>query len=266
MAWPAKCRSITTAIASTSTIPWSRPRIVVLDLDLNYLGETRLDGVDGLAFAFDAERERLLVLASDGQLIALRGHGQPPGAQSLTPPTTRGAVEWIAPSPDYTSDHRLYAAFATSVYAGGPGMLFQSRDEGVSWKFVAGLPVTDSVTSLAFSPDYANDRTLFVSFGSPYASVSSSGVYRSLDDGLTWQPASRGLADISISRVVISPDFATDHTLFASGVKRGLFRSEDGGATWVPLANRYISATNAYDNPALYTLGVSPQFAQTTAC
>jgi len=62
--------------------------------------------------------------------------------------------------------------------------------------------------------------------------------------------------------VVISPDFATDHTLFASGVKRGLFRSEDGGATWVPLANRYISATNAYDNPALYTLGVSPQFAQ----
>src|SRR3972149_5964878 len=178
--------------------PWSRPRIVVLDLELNYLGETRLDGVDGLAFVFDVQRDRLLVLAGDGRLIALRGHGQPPGAPSLTPPTTRGAVEWIAPSPNYVSDHLVFAAFSTSDYVGGPGMLFQSQTEGASWQFVAGLPVPDSVTSLAISPDYAKDQTLFVSLGSPYASVSCSGVYRSLDGGLTWQPASRGLTDLSI--------------------------------------------------------------------
>jgi photosystem II stability/assembly factor-like uncharacterized protein len=103
---------------------------------------------------------------------------------------------------------------------------------------------------------------LFVSFGSPYANVSSSGIYRSADGGSTWQPASRGLSDLSIRRVVISPDFATDHTLFATGVKRGLFRSDDDGATWLSLASRYLSATNTYDTPALYTLGVSPHFAQ----
>ena len=242
--------------------PWSRtPRIVVLDLDLNYLGETRLAGVDGLAFAFDAQQDRLLVLASDGRLIALRGHGQPPGALPLTSPATRGAVQWIAPSPNDVRDHLLYAAFAIGDER-LVGMLFQSRDEGASWKFVAGLPVADSVTSLAFSPDYAADRTLFVSSGSPFISAPSSGVYRSLDGGLTWQPASRGLTELSIKRVVVSPDFAADHTLFANGVNRGLFRSEDGGATWTPLADRYFSMANDYDRSMLYTLGVSPQFAQ----
>lgn len=243
---------------------WVQPRLVVLDSDLNYLGETRIDvNPDSLTSYFDPQRDRLYVLSRGGRLNVLLGHASS-AAQPSSPAPARGAVQWIVPSPVIANDHLLYAAFGAEQYVNGYGALFRSDDDGASWEFIAGLPVTNTTASLAFSPDYANDQTLFVSFASGAAS-GGSGVYRSVDGGRTWQPSSHGLTDLAIQHVVVSPDYTHDHTVFASGVKAGLFRSTDGGRTWASLADRYMLPSEAYALPSLSAFAVSPHFAQDTS-
>jgi len=106
---------------------------------------------------------------------------------------------------------------------------------------------TDSmVSSLAASPAYAHDRTLFVA-------RRQDGVFRSIDNGRSWQAVNSGLdflddwramgdeperatAELERSayfnlQILLSPDFERDQTAFlATG--EGLFRSTDGGLTW----------------------------------
>ena len=97
-----------------------------------------------------------------------------------------------------------------------------------AWESITG-PRGGSVTALALSPNYADDRTVF-------AGLRGQGVYRSLDGGSVWQ--SSGLTDQAIVDLAISPNFAVDHTLFAAmGEGNGSYnvhRSTDGGATWQP--------------------------------
>ncbi len=61
-----------------------------------------------------------------------------------------------------------------------------------------------------------------------------SGLYRSSDDGKTWQSAYGTLrlkGPLSASALAISPDFARDRTLFV-GVSGGILRSTDAGQNW----------------------------------
>jgi ligand-binding sensor domain-containing protein len=94
---------------------------------------------------------------------------------------------------------------------------------------------TGQVLSIQPSPDYARDQTLFLT-------TSSGKLYRSTDGGHTWAQLRGGLPGGDYLRLdlVISPDFATDRTLFASGFRRefwgeGVYRSTDGGDTWQPM-------------------------------
>ena len=217
--------------------------VVVRDLDLNYLGEARQPAIQqpDAAFYMDAARDRLLVLSQEGLLYVFRGHAQPIAWPPQSEPP-RGPVDWIVPSPFIANDHVVYAAFS--------GQLFRSRDDGTSWKFIGRTLINNRISSLT----YASSGTLFAS-----TTIGGVGVWRSDDGGQTWQPSSSGLTwppssggvtDAAINRVVASPDFVHDHTLFASAVTQGLFRSDDGGATWGPLHCGFA-----------VTLAVSPNFA-----
>ncbi len=238
---------------------WHQSRLVVLDTDLNYLAEVRFDS-EGYSptFYFDAKRDRLYVLSTAGQLIVLHGHAGSATPALLAP--KRGAVQWIVPSP-IENDRLVYAAFGTESYSVGSGALFRSHDDGTTWEFAAGLPATDTVASLVFSPDYANDQTLFAAFAPYGGNNGGSGVYRSTDGGRTWRPSSHGLTDLSIKQLIISPDYAHDGTAFAWGASRGLFRSTDSGVTWASIADRYMHGAEPYEQPTLSALAVSPNFA-----
>ncbi|MEJ5310622.1 MAG: hypothetical protein WHX52_12690 [Anaerolineae bacterium] len=62
----------------------------------------------------------------------------------------------------------------------------------------------------------------------------ASGLYRSTDGGRSWEFAYASLAltdSLPTTSVVISPDFATDRTVFA-GVSGGVLYSLDGGDSW----------------------------------
>jgi hypothetical protein len=246
------------------TFPPHVPHIVVLDRDLNYSGEVSLDPLaDIIDFAIDIERDRLLILTSAGRLLVLRGHAGAIVDQPPRPVPPRHAVQWIVPSPDFEHDRTVMATFSNDEYrsyGSNSGTLFVNRDNGQTWQMVTGLPISRTAAALAFSPDFVHDRTLFVGLVNGGPLVTGSGLYRSTDGGQTWQPASRGLTDLMITRLVVSPDFAVDHTLFAAGTSGGLFRSTDGGTSWTPLADRYRTDQSAW--ATLTALAISPNFAR----
>jgi photosystem II stability/assembly factor-like uncharacterized protein len=101
------------------------------------------------------------------------------------------------------------------------------------------------------SPHFATDLTVF-------AGLRGFGVYRSTNGGNTWQPT--GLLDQVIIDLVVSPNFAVDHTLFAatglgsSGYQ--VYRSTDGGATWQP---PYVTPYG-YGFKPLIGLSISPDY------
>ena len=81
-------------------------------------------------------------------------------------------------------------------------------------------------SDLAISPSFETDDTLFV--------ANKTSLFRSTNGGDTWQKVfdyCLGCGNYD-PWVVLSPDFASDNTLFTSKVRGGVFRSADGGETW----------------------------------
>jgi hypothetical protein len=223
-------------------------QIVTLDRELNLLGVSTYPVSEaGTAFALvDAGRDRLYLLQGDGKLIVLAGHAAPIGLPPLPVPDRNAVLSIMPASADNQS---FYALFAPDEYTSNYGSLSYSSDESATWTTVNAWPVK-AVARAA--------HMLFVAMGQN--TLAGLGIWRSSDDGQTWQPASRGLTDLAINRIVISPDFARDDTLFALS-QRGVFRSTDRGATWVPLADRYAPLLQEL-TVNFNTIALSPGFAQ----
>jgi photosystem II stability/assembly factor-like uncharacterized protein len=126
-------------------------------------------------------------------------------------------------SPTYGKDRTVFVAHDG---------LRRSTDGGETW-----TPTLLEISSLALSPGFATDHTLFGWSG-------DSGILRSIDGGDTWQAASAGLAltDFGWGHVVVAPDFATSQTVYffwtptASDAPPQIFRSTDAARTWEYLA------------------------------
>ena len=102
--------------------------------------------------------------------------------------------------------------------------LYRSTDGGDTWKQVSNLPGT--VGSMALSPGFENDRTVFA-----FRAYDPHRVYRSTDGGVTWKQ----VLDRYALSIAISPAFETDRTLFATTAMNdvyGVYRSTNGGDTW----------------------------------
>ncbi len=117
------------------------------------------------------------------------------------------------------------------------GALQLSTDGGQTWQDVDG-PL-DRVERVAFSPDLANDHIALACTGvaGPQGFVSG-GIYRSTDSGQHWSAA---LTAMACRTLALSPNFAVDHTAWASAFSGplglGLLRSADSGATWTLLTS-----------------------------
>ena len=91
------------------------------------------------------------------------------------------------------------------------------------WVSLGNIPAGHSTAAQA-TPFYASSRNVF------FAS-NTSGVYRSVDGGDTFQERNAGLLDLRVSRLAVSPRFEFDFLLFAS-TPTGLYRSTDAAASW----------------------------------
>ena len=126
--------------------------------------------------------------------------------------------------------------------------------------------LTGSVTWIASSPDYANDKTLFAAWtpGRPQASGGPLGsqagqLFASTDGSLTWGRVQGGLPPhLFVNALAFSPDYARDQTLFAAllspeGRGGGLYVSSDAGRSWRP-------TTQGLNDWAVAEVAVAPGF------
>ena len=136
-----------------------------------------------------------------------------------------GGAIWAAVNTGLTNQavRSLTVAADGTLFAGTTaGGIFRSTDGGGSWAKV-GAGVTESdIISLAASPNYATDGTIFAGTGG--------GILSSTDRGLTW--TQRADFDNSVNDIVVLP--STPLTLFAAGDDR-LAKSSDGGMNWTNL-------------------------------
>ena len=185
------------------------------------------------------------------------------------------------------------AALAVTVAAVSAALLLlpQTGLAGTN-QWTTNGPYGGDVNSLAISPDFASDHTLFTgTFGGgvfvstnggggwsaanngiPANTIVNSltispgyaadhaifagtggGVFDSTNGGASWSAANTGLTSTSVSSLAVSPDFASDQTLFA-GTGGGVFVSTNGGASW-SVVNTGLSSTN------ISSLAISPDFA-----
>ncbi len=126
-----------------------------------------------------------------------------------------------------------------TFYAGAAGGgVWKTTDAGHTWRPLSDAQPIAAVGALAVAP--SDRRVIYVGTGQPeprYDVGAGTGVYRSVDEGKTWQPlglaATRHIGAIAVDRrdanVVLVA--AVGH-LFGPGRDRGVYRSADGGTTW----------------------------------
>jgi len=128
----------------------------------------------------------------------------------------------IAFSPNYAVDGTLFVESQS-------GNIYKTTDAGASWH-PAGAPLSQRALALALSPDFATDDTIF-------AGTAGAGLFKSTDGGVSWNQANSGMDSDYISVIGISPEYASDKTVFAYGTVSdgsgpGLYKSMDGGTSW----------------------------------
>jgi len=150
---------------------------------------------------------------------------------------------WVAVGPtniggrvaDIVADPSNPQVFYIAAASGG---IFKTVDGGLSWTAVFDESPGLSMGALAMDP--AHPDTLYAGTGEASSggySYFGTGIYRSTDGGLTWQP--RGLADSRyIARIVLDPVdpqriwVAVMGEVYGTSTERGVYLSTDGGATW----------------------------------
>lgn len=184
---------------------------------------------------YDGERGRIFGMRG-GSLYIIDERG---GTGTAAPSSTAENLPdvWIAgieTSPNFAEDNTLLARTER-------GALYRSTDGGASWaRLAGGLPEDrDQKLYVFFSPDYAADRTIYVT--GHRGEAWSYGVWRSQDGGEQWAPLWNNLVHLRGEHIAFSPSFAQDRTMVLrarfhdvlSGVTGSSFQqSTDGGLSW----------------------------------
>jgi photosystem II stability/assembly factor-like uncharacterized protein len=126
-------------------------------------------------------------------------------------------IDALALSPAYATDKTVFIVIADH--------LRKSTDGGYSWKeLVNGLDHKNLLSSIAISPSFISDRSIFVS-------SDGDGIYQSKDAGKSWKKVNRGLDSRNIGMVSIS-SVNYNGTAFAAGTETSLYKTKDDGKHW----------------------------------
>ena len=128
----------------------------------------------------------------------------------------------------------------------------------------------DTCEVLAFSPDEAHDHTWFCAamlkneVGQPTGGAS---VQVSQTSGRTWRTLTvtglQGLRNTMLTQLVVSPHYASDHTLFLQTLGNGLYESVDGGSTWV-IADALATSSEGIHTISAFTQTLASGLPSTT--
>lgn len=178
-------------------------------------------------------REKLLVSSDDGRTWDAQAISLPRGLKTSHPDGSLIYGDQIFPTVLKTSstfrDDGL--VFIGTRHHG----LWISDQRTRTWSW-GGLG-TRHITSIAPSPTYSTDSTIF-------AASKEGEILRSFDRCRSWSPAVSGLpGNPGLLTLDISPQFSTDHTV-AVGTATGVYVSRNSGDTWHLAGNDPIVTTN----------------------
>ncbi|MGQ9518088.1 MAG: WD40/YVTN/BNR-like repeat-containing protein, partial [Anaerolineae bacterium] len=154
----------------------------------------------------------------------------------------RRAVVRFVFSPQYASDHTVWAVITW-------GGIYRSTNAGASWTLQTGELTNNDFTAMVMAPS-AFGRMLI-------ASTQHHGLYRSSDDGSSWEPMpAAGLDTWAVRDLAVSPGFGqgSDRRLYAA-TWQGVYASTDAGASWTWLSNGISETLNSIN-----VLAISPDF------
>ncbi len=175
-----------------------------------------------------------------------------------------GAYRWlqtdavVEPMPQGLSDLDVVAvAFAsgdlvtpaTALAATATGRLFRNSNpfDEEPWQEIDSWAGMGVAVVLAPSPAFAEDRTLFV--GTP------TGIFRTQDDGQSWESCNFGLLDEDVLCIACAPNFTESELLWAGTAGGGLYRSRNSARAW-------RESGFGLPDAAVQSLAVSPNFGE----
>jgi photosystem II stability/assembly factor-like uncharacterized protein len=126
-------------------------------------------------------------------------------------------VSALAVSPNYEGDGVVFAA---TLEDGA----FRSADRGATWQAWNFGLFDRSIFSIAVSPGFGQDKTVYVG--------TESGVFYSRNGGSAWRETGFPTDFAPVLSLAVSPQFAQDGILFAGTESAGLFYSPDRGQNW----------------------------------
>jgi photosystem II stability/assembly factor-like uncharacterized protein len=227
-----------------------------------------LDGtVFSLAISPDFTHDEILYAGTDTAIYY--SYNKARAWKQLEFPEDAPPVLSLLISPDFSTDQTLYAGTETqglycsrdqgaawaklntpffsvnalafwgqTLLAASEAGIYQSTDQGLTWRCLAGIP---NAISLVTSDKLA------------LAGLVEQGICLSLETA-EWKPVNIP-AIRSMVGFVLSPEFTLDQIAFMYGPQEGIWRTTDGGATWVDSAATLPSLD-------IQDLVVSPGFSQ----
>ncbi|MBP8273772.1 MAG: FKBP-type peptidyl-prolyl cis-trans isomerase, partial [Acidobacteria bacterium] len=202
-------------------------------------GENPRAGAPKGTLVFDVELFEFTTPAdATMRLAAYRTH------RTMTTTSPYALIPWRSIGPNNHSGRMTSIAVAGSgptrtIYVGSAtGGVWKSVNNGNTWRPIFERQATASIGDVAVAP--SNPAVVYVGTGESNifrASVSGTGMYKSINGGLTWTQI--GLTDSgTIGRVLVHPTNSNIVYVAASGHEwttnemRGVFKTIDGGRTW----------------------------------
>lgn len=120
------------------------------------------------------------------------------------------------------------------IYIGAPaGGLWKYSGTSGSW-----FSTTDDLPTLGVSSiavDWSNPDIIFMGTGDrDHGDAQGMGVFRSTDDGQTWEPWNTGMGNRTVGRMIQHP---TNFDIFYAATNGGIFKTTDAGSNWFSVFN-----------------------------
>jgi photosystem II stability/assembly factor-like uncharacterized protein len=144
-------------------------------------------------------------------------------------PPTQVVISTITPSP---------SPIATSTAT----LLPTPTPISLTWKRISMGQEFPRDTVTAFATDKKDPDVI-------YAAMKNAGVYKTIDDGLSWRPAHNGLASTQVESLLIE---SQDPQILYAGTMDGVFKTEDGGENWSKIGAGIYLLMDPQDSSHLY--------------
>jgi photosystem II stability/assembly factor-like uncharacterized protein len=123
-----------------------------------------------------------------------------------------------------------------NIVAGYLGKIIRSSDDGINWQEIS--PTLTSNNPYYYEGSFSGLTTN--SEESIFVSSLTDGIFRSTDNGLTWDQLNKGIVDHSLSSLALD----RNGNLYTGG-KNIIYKSYDNGLNWSALTTNFSNSTKA---------------------